>query len=120
MNFTAVAFARMKESENLFNHKHYHGAIYLIGYAVEIKLKELMQRKKGSFKKTHSLQALFQENGFNYRFYRTNPWENRFVEIWNAEMRYREDDFSDMPVNEIEQVYRAAGRLIGKINKRMV
>lgn len=120
MDFTAVAFARMKESKTLFDNKQYHGAIYLIGYAVEVKLKELMQRKKGSYIWDHNLKKLFEQNGFTYRMYRGDPWESLFIDTWDVEMRYRKNDFADLSEEDIQHLYRAAGRLIGKIKRRMV
>jgi len=120
MDFPAVAFERMKESQTLFENDYHHGAIYLIGYALEIKLKELLQKKKGRYKQIHNLQELFHDCGFNYRFYRSDPWEGKFIDIWHVEMRYRVNDLAGMPPEEIGQIYRAAGRLIGRINKRMV
>lgn len=120
MDFPAVAFERMKESKVLYEKAYYHGAIYLIGYALEIKLKELSKKKNGIYEKTHNLQKLFHDCGLNYRFYRSDPWENKFIEMWHVNMRYRVNDLANFSPSEIEQIYHAAGRLIGRVNKRMV
>lgn len=120
MEFSLVADARLGESKILFDQGKYHASIYLVGYVLEIKLKELQYKKYGNFTQIHGLREFFQKNGINSTFYKSEKWESLFVDAWDVEMRYREDDFLDFGEEDIQKIYFGACRLIGKIKRKLV
>ncbi|KKM10516.1 hypothetical protein SY88_12545 [Clostridiales bacterium PH28_bin88] len=116
-----VADARATEASCLFTGNYCHGAIYLIGYSVEVLLKALLLKRYGNFPNIHDLIELFQKNGINSHFYAQEKWENEFVNLRReVEMRYRANDFSNWHYDDVAQLYRAAGRLVKKLKGRLL
>ncbi len=81
-----VAEARLKEAETLFKAKHYAGAIYLAGYAVECYLKVAIcvtmhwSEMRETFK-THDLELLMLHSGFDYKLQENAKLVESFAKI---------------------------------------
>jgi HEPN domain-containing protein len=98
-----IAQARLKDSQVLCNFGRYDGAIYLCGYAMEIRLKNRICRTLGwkgypstksefhnfqSFK-THSLDVLLSLSGMEEKIKKNFLAEWSIVATWDPEARYK-------------------------------
>jgi HEPN domain-containing protein len=100
----AIARSRLREAKALFKSRHYDGAAYLCGYAIELALKaricrhlkwngfpENQQESKWSQGlKTHDLDALLELSGVQARIKSTyvSDW-SAISGNWSSEARYR-------------------------------
>lgn len=94
--------SRLADAEALFAASRYDGAIYLCGYAVELKLKSKICRTLGwvgfpssssEFKelssfKTHNLEILIRLSGVEHQIKTALLAEWSIVSRWNPESRY--------------------------------
>lgn len=102
-NLNILCRDRLKEAEALIKAKHYDGAYYLLGYAIEIGLKKRIcrtlrwldgypstEKEFSNFKtfKTHDLDVLLQLSGVKDRIKRDYFLEWSIVNVWDPEVRY--------------------------------
>jgi len=100
----AIARSRLREAKALFQSRHYDGAAYLCGYALELALKARVCRhlKWDGFPenqaesrwsqalKTHDLAALLELSGVQNRIKSTYVADWSFIHSnWSPEARYR-------------------------------
>ncbi|MGA4857474.1 hypothetical protein ACPCAB_12545 [Streptomyces koyangensis] len=88
-SFNEVANLRATEVQVLTEAKKTLGAVYLVGYVVECRLKHFLQLNGIPFPRSgregHNLRGLWQSTGF------TKPYghPSLFIEHWDTELRYR-------------------------------
>ena len=99
----SIASARLRDAEALLRCRRYDGAIYLCGYAIEIKLKACVSGALGlqgwpstasEFKgyerlKTHDLDVLLRDSGFEHKVKIGFFAEWSAVTVWDPSLRYR-------------------------------
>lgn len=97
-----IAKARLEDAEVLLNAKHYEGAIYLCGYAIELGLKSRICRtlKWSGFPstrkefegyqsfRTHNLDVLLHLTGIEDRIKTLFFAEWSVIAVWDPESRY--------------------------------
>ena len=96
-----LAISRLKDAEILLKSKRYSGAIYICGYAIELRLKNQICKKLkwadfppgGSFGKykslkTHDLDVLLSFTGKEQKVKSSFLAEWSIVSQWNPEIRY--------------------------------
>ncbi len=99
-----LAESRLQEANALYEAGHYHGAIYLAGYAVECWLKVAIcdtldwDELYDTFRQ-HDLMFLLRHSGLVRRIIEVpevNSNFNRIIEVWfwehSVELRYRDPD----------------------------
>jgi HEPN domain-containing protein len=108
---------RARDMTALWEAGRHHGAIYMAGYVVECRLKELLQRSGRSFPTTgragHNLQTLWEAAGFKV----LDLHENRrfFMEFWNTDLRYQ----STSSTTDYEALRAGAIGLSGYLEKQI-
>src|SRR6266542_3130581 len=97
-----IARARLRDAEILFASGRYDGAVYLCGYAIEVKLKARICRTlqwpafpstRHEFQdltsfRTHDLEVLLHLSGISERILSTLRKEWDEITEWEPEMRY--------------------------------
>src|SRR4051812_405717 len=103
-DLAAIARSRVREAKTLFKSRHYDGAAYLCGYAIELALKGRICRhlkwngfpeNQGESRwsqalKTHDLDALLELSGVRSRIRSTYVADWSVIQRnWSPEARYR-------------------------------
>jgi HEPN domain-containing protein len=118
-----IARARILDAKILLEAKRFHGAMYLCGYAVEVRLKwricktlgwKEFPEKDGEFKglgtfKTHDLDVLLRLSGTEALVKRRYFAEWSQVAQWDPEVRYKPIGTATKP--DAQQMFTAASTL---------
>jgi hypothetical protein len=115
--FEEAAKARAAEVMTLEHNNHMCGAVYLAGYVVECKLKELLSKAGKSFPRTgsagHDLKALWQDAGL--RIDDLNGHRKVFIDTWNVSIRYS----ASLPAgHDAKELLKGARELAGMVAVR--
>ena len=105
--------------ELLERRKNSIGPVYLVGYAVESALKAYLRRNNikfpGSGGEGHNLKRLWKSAGLTSSdLHDEGGCKTFFFDTWSTDLRY-ETELSQ--TNDSESLVKAAGQLVGWINK---
>ncbi len=115
--YLAAANERSTDAQRLFGAGRHCGAIYMAGYAVECRLKALLEGLGRNFPRAgasgHDLCRLWEAAGFRLRDLK--GYRRDFVTTWSTDLRYR----SDLPKGaDADVLYQGAIELCGYLQTR--
>ncbi len=115
--YLAAANERSTDAQRPFGAGRHCGAIYMAGYAVECRLKALLEGLGRNFPRAgasgHDLCRLWEAAGFRLRDLK--GYRRDFVMTWSTDLRYR----SDLPKGaDADVLYRGAIELCGYLQTR--
>jgi HEPN domain-containing protein len=116
--FDEVAIERAKDASMLRQGGRPHGAVYLPGYAVECRLKAILQRMGVSFPASgpegHHLRDLWRAAGFDLET--ISAHRRHFIRTWSTDMRYQVTLGGEV---DYQTLYEGAIALIGYLQTRI-
>jgi HEPN domain-containing protein len=116
--YLAAANERSTDAQRLFEADRHCGAVYMAGYAVECRLKALLEELGRHVPRAgpsgHDLCRLWEAAGF--RLQDLKGYRQLFVTTWSTDLRYR----SELPKGEdVAALYRGAIELCGYLQRRL-
>ncbi|QOV37202.1 HEPN domain-containing protein [Streptomyces ferrugineus] len=113
-----AARARQREAKLLQEHNQLCGAVYLVGYVVECKLKTLLNKKGKSFPRSgsagHDLRGLWDAAGL--RSQDLSGHKKAFMDTWTTSLRYS----AKLPDgSSAEELLRGAQELASYVTSRI-
>ena len=113
-----AARARQRESKLLQEHNHMCGAVYLVGYVVECKLKTLLHKRGRPYPRSgsagHDLRGLWDAAGL--RSQDLSGYKKAFLDTWTTSLRYS----STLPAGtSAEELLRGAQELASYVTSRI-
>ncbi|HLH69138.1 MAG TPA: HEPN domain-containing protein [Candidatus Dormibacteraeota bacterium] len=116
--YLAAANERSTDARRLFDTGRHCGAIYMAGYAVECRLKALLEGLGRNFPRAgasgHDLYRLWEAAGF--RLQDLKGYRRDFVMTWSTDLRYQ----PDLPKGaNADVLYKGAIELCGYLQTRL-
>ena len=117
-SFLEVAQERGKDASILKEKGRLLAAVYMAGYAVECKLKALLQKQGKRFpiggQEGHNLRGLWEAAGL--KLHDIQGYRRLFIEVWTTTLRYEHSLPSDA---DFDTLYQGSVELAGYVQKQI-